>query len=88
MIPGWHRRKGGAALLGASTPGEAGPFGVFSDDGDDVEGEEVGPGRVRHAPARRLSAPASAASPPGSRAGAVEEVPDDAGVLVDGELTA
>lgn len=27
MIPGPHRRKGGALLLGATTPGAMGPYG-------------------------------------------------------------
>lgn len=35
VIPCWHRRKGGAPVLGARRPGEAGPFGMWSDDGDD-----------------------------------------------------
>ncbi|WP_159040078.1 hypothetical protein [Streptomyces sp. XY533] len=32
MIPGEHRRKGGAPLLGARQPGQAGPFGLCVDE--------------------------------------------------------
>ncbi|MFG2211016.1 hypothetical protein [Streptomyces sp. NPDC048638] len=31
MISTFHRRKGGAPLLGASAPGESGPFGPYGE---------------------------------------------------------
>lgn len=40
MFPNHHRLKGGALLLGATGPGERGPFGVWPTDdalGDDQE---------------------------------------------------
>ncbi|MFD9517678.1 hypothetical protein [Streptomyces sp. NPDC059979] len=40
MIPAKHRMKGGALLLGARRPGEAGPFGTYN-DGD--QGDEETP---------------------------------------------
>ncbi|WP_171053396.1 hypothetical protein [Streptomyces marianii] len=41
-MPNHHRLKGGALLLGATGPGERGPFGVWPTDdvlGDDQEHE-------------------------------------------------
>ncbi|MFD8634306.1 hypothetical protein [Streptomyces sp. NPDC059533] len=34
MIPGAHRTKGGAPLLGAERPGQPGPFGARTGDLD------------------------------------------------------
>ncbi|MFE6104985.1 hypothetical protein ACFVQ4_34275 [Streptomyces laurentii] len=34
MIPGPHRTKGGALLLGAGEPGQSGPFGTWPDQAD------------------------------------------------------
>ncbi|WP_186319329.1 hypothetical protein [Streptomyces sp. SAJ15] len=41
MIRDHHRLKGGAAQLGATGPGQPGPFGVWpADDHDRDEGQE------------------------------------------------
>jgi hypothetical protein len=39
MILDRHRQKGGAPLLGASAPGEMGPFGPYGDDSGDEHDE-------------------------------------------------
>ncbi|MGP3691049.1 hypothetical protein ACTVZO_41355 [Streptomyces sp. IBSNAI002] len=43
MFPFDHRRKGGAALLGATAPGQPGPFGVFPHPGDEDTQDVVRP---------------------------------------------
>ncbi|MCX5129998.1 hypothetical protein [Streptomyces sp. NBC_00347] len=44
MIPGEHRLKGGAPLLGAEQPGLPGPFGTCTED-DDQQHEDPAPGQ-------------------------------------------
>ncbi|MFE0774338.1 hypothetical protein [Streptomyces sp. NPDC058861] len=42
MIPALHRMKGAALVLGASRPGQNGPFGLYgSDTGDEYDQESV-----------------------------------------------
>lgn len=40
MIPGLHRLKGGALRLGADEPGLPGPFGAWTDQGDQEDGPD------------------------------------------------
>ncbi|MFJ7244358.1 hypothetical protein ACIQWA_06870 [Kitasatospora sp. NPDC098652] len=40
MIPGPHRTKGGAPLLGAEHPGLPGPFGTRPEDGQEPDRPE------------------------------------------------
>jgi hypothetical protein len=53
VLPDHHRLKGGALLLGASGPGEAGPFGVWpvEEPGEDADQEQQDQAdtSVRHA---------------------------------------
>lgn len=42
MILDFHRVKGGAPLLGASRPGEPGPFGTYEEDPGPEEADRGG----------------------------------------------
>lgn len=47
MIPNPERAKGGGPQLGASVPGEPGPFGTYGSDDDGQEPDDVDPVAAR-----------------------------------------